>query len=202
MADQFTIGAMADSAFEYFLKQYLLVNQTEPESLELYMRTMQGVIDHSFTTLSPDERAAKENRVSDVWSQTREGLIDLFVEHCGSREEAREYVDSKLMRYALATILAAYILNRARIAAILDLWLHSLPSRGLFLHPTKTGRTEVSVLAAKRQTSLPQPTAHQIRKRRNNESLAHLLRQFSQGFVQCPACIIRSAVEALEYRLG
>ena len=47
LADQFTIGAMADSAFEYFLKQYLLVNQTEPESLELYMRTMQGVIDHN-----------------------------------------------------------------------------------------------------------------------------------------------------------
>ncbi|KAL5531444.1 hypothetical protein ACEPAG_4321 [Sanghuangporus baumii] len=45
--DQFTIGAMADSAFEYFLKQYLLVNQTEPESLELYMRTMQGILDHN-----------------------------------------------------------------------------------------------------------------------------------------------------------
>lgn len=43
---------MADSAFEYFLKQYLLTNQSEPESLALYMRTMRGIIDHNLF-LSP-----------------------------------------------------------------------------------------------------------------------------------------------------
>ncbi|EJD07326.1 seven-hairpin glycosidase [Fomitiporia mediterranea MF3/22] len=43
---QVTIGAYADSAFEYFLKQYLLTNQTDSESLELYLRTMRGVMDH------------------------------------------------------------------------------------------------------------------------------------------------------------
>ncbi|KAH8116460.1 seven-hairpin glycosidase [Phellopilus nigrolimitatus] len=50
--DQVSIGAMADSAFEYFLKQYLLTNQTEPESLALYLRTMRGIIDHNLF-LSP-----------------------------------------------------------------------------------------------------------------------------------------------------
>lgn len=34
-AEQITIGALADSAYEYFLKQYLLTNQTEKESIEL-----------------------------------------------------------------------------------------------------------------------------------------------------------------------
>ncbi|KAI5123518.1 hypothetical protein M0805_006678 [Coniferiporia weirii] len=50
--DQISIGAMADSAFEYFLKQYLLTNQTETESLSLYLRTMRGILDHNLF-LSP-----------------------------------------------------------------------------------------------------------------------------------------------------
>ncbi|THH11860.1 hypothetical protein EW145_g372 [Phellinidium pouzarii] len=50
--DQVSIGAMADSAFEYFLKQYLLTNQTEAESLSLYLRTMRGIIDNNLF-LSP-----------------------------------------------------------------------------------------------------------------------------------------------------
>ena len=50
--DQITIGAMADSAFEYFLKQYLLTNQTETDSLTLYLRQMRGILDYNLF-LSP-----------------------------------------------------------------------------------------------------------------------------------------------------
>lgn len=50
--DQITIGAMADSAYEYFLKQYLLTNKSEQASLDLYLRTMRGIMDHSMF-LSP-----------------------------------------------------------------------------------------------------------------------------------------------------
>ena len=38
---------MADSAYEYLLKQYLMTNQTEPESLAIYLRTMRGIMDHN-----------------------------------------------------------------------------------------------------------------------------------------------------------
>lgn len=43
---------MADSAYEYFLKQYLLTNRTETESLTLYLRTMRGILDYTLY-LSP-----------------------------------------------------------------------------------------------------------------------------------------------------
>lgn len=43
---------MADSAFEYFLKQYLLTNQTETDSLTLYLRQMRGILDYNLF-LSP-----------------------------------------------------------------------------------------------------------------------------------------------------
>ena len=43
---------MADSAYEYLLKQYLLTNKTEQASLDLYLRTMRGIMDHSMF-LSP-----------------------------------------------------------------------------------------------------------------------------------------------------
>lgn len=52
LIDQITIGAMADSAFEYFLKQYLMTNQTEQQSLDIYLRTMRGIMDHNMF-LSP-----------------------------------------------------------------------------------------------------------------------------------------------------
>lgn len=43
---------MADSAYEYLLKQYLLTNKTEQASLDLYLRTMRGIMDHALF-LSP-----------------------------------------------------------------------------------------------------------------------------------------------------
>lgn len=44
--DQVSIGALADSAYEYFLKQYLLTNQTDTASRDLYLRTMKGALSH------------------------------------------------------------------------------------------------------------------------------------------------------------
>lgn len=38
---------MADSAYEYFLKQYLLTNQTDTQSLDIYLRTMRGIMDNN-----------------------------------------------------------------------------------------------------------------------------------------------------------
>ncbi|GJJ12025.1 hypothetical protein Clacol_006265 [Clathrus columnatus] len=52
---EYTIGAPADSAYEYLLKQYLLSNKTETKLAELYMSSMSGVIDN-LLYLSPTRR--------------------------------------------------------------------------------------------------------------------------------------------------
>ena len=49
--DQFSVGAFADSAHEYLLKQYLLSGQTEPKALDLCMSLPFSVLIH-FTKLS------------------------------------------------------------------------------------------------------------------------------------------------------
>ncbi|KAJ6607001.1 glycoside hydrolase [Mycena sp. CBHHK59/15] len=43
--DHFSVGAYADSAHEYLLKQWLLTGQSEPKSKELYLRAVDSIID-------------------------------------------------------------------------------------------------------------------------------------------------------------
>ncbi|KAG6909355.1 hypothetical protein DXG01_000955 [Tephrocybe rancida] len=43
-ADHFSVGAYADSAHEYLLKQWLLTNQSEPQTRDSYLRSMNAVI--------------------------------------------------------------------------------------------------------------------------------------------------------------
>ncbi|KXN86576.1 Endoplasmic reticulum mannosyl-oligosaccharide 1,2-alpha-mannosidase [Leucoagaricus sp. SymC.cos] len=42
----YTVGAFADSAHEYLLKQYLLTARSEPQILELYLNSINGVINN------------------------------------------------------------------------------------------------------------------------------------------------------------
>ncbi|KAI0793718.1 seven-hairpin glycosidase [Fomes fomentarius] len=42
--DQFSVGAFADSAHEYLLKQYLLTGQTESKVVDLYVRDVSSII--------------------------------------------------------------------------------------------------------------------------------------------------------------
>ncbi|RPD52651.1 seven-hairpin glycosidase [Lentinus tigrinus ALCF2SS1-7] len=42
--DQFSVGAFADSAHEYLLKQYLLSSMSEPKVLDLYLRDISSVL--------------------------------------------------------------------------------------------------------------------------------------------------------------
>ncbi|KAF7770505.1 CAZyme family GH47 [Agaricus bisporus var. burnettii] len=42
----FSVGAYADSAYEYLLKQYLLTARSEPQGLELYLNSVNGIIDN------------------------------------------------------------------------------------------------------------------------------------------------------------
>ncbi|GLB41878.1 putative glycosyl hydrolase 47 family protein [Lyophyllum shimeji] len=44
--DHFSVGAYADSAHEYLLKQWLLTGQSEPKTRDLYLRSMQAVINN------------------------------------------------------------------------------------------------------------------------------------------------------------
>ncbi|EFI27370.1 mannosyl-oligosaccharide alpha-1,2-mannosidase [Coprinopsis cinerea okayama7 len=43
---QFTVGAYADSAYEYLLKQWLLTSHSEPKALELYLSSAKGIINN------------------------------------------------------------------------------------------------------------------------------------------------------------
>ncbi|KIJ34708.1 glycoside hydrolase family 47 protein, partial [Sphaerobolus stellatus SS14] len=42
--DVFTVGALADSAYEYLLKQYIMSNKTETRLAELYMSSITGIL--------------------------------------------------------------------------------------------------------------------------------------------------------------
>jgi mannosyl-oligosaccharide alpha-1,2-mannosidase len=52
--DHITFGAWGDSAFEYFLKQYLLTNKTEERYKEMYLNSMQGMFDHMLLQSKPN----------------------------------------------------------------------------------------------------------------------------------------------------
>ncbi|KAG9017491.1 hypothetical protein FRB90_001084 [Tulasnella sp. 427] len=43
---KFSIGALADSGYEYVLKQYLLTGKTEKKALEMYLALAQGIIEN------------------------------------------------------------------------------------------------------------------------------------------------------------
>ncbi|KAG8997169.1 hypothetical protein FRB93_000455 [Tulasnella sp. JGI-2019a] len=42
----FSVGALADSAYEYLLKQYLMTNKTEKKTMEMYLRATKGIIEN------------------------------------------------------------------------------------------------------------------------------------------------------------
>ncbi|KIJ34705.1 glycoside hydrolase family 47 protein [Sphaerobolus stellatus SS14] len=44
--DGFTVGALADSAYEYLLKQYILSNKTETRLAELYLTSITGILEN------------------------------------------------------------------------------------------------------------------------------------------------------------
>ncbi|KAL1725794.1 glycoside hydrolase family 47 protein [Schizophyllum commune] len=48
----FSVGAFADSAHEYLLKQWLLTGQSEPKARDLYLRSMRAIFEH-VTFVSP-----------------------------------------------------------------------------------------------------------------------------------------------------
>ncbi|KIJ59220.1 glycoside hydrolase family 47 protein [Hydnomerulius pinastri MD-312] len=50
--NKYSVGAYADSAYEYLLKQYLLSSQSEPKALEMYLKAAKGIIENLFY-LSP-----------------------------------------------------------------------------------------------------------------------------------------------------
>ncbi|TDL23978.1 seven-hairpin glycosidase [Rickenella mellea] len=58
-----SIGAMADSGYEYLLKQYLLTSQTDKDSLEMYV-TQANLIIENLLYLSPKRNLLY---VTDVW---------------------------------------------------------------------------------------------------------------------------------------
>ncbi|KAF9218503.1 seven-hairpin glycosidase [Gyrodon lividus] len=49
---RYSVGAYADSAYEYLLKQYLLTSQSEPKALGMYLNAAKGIIENLFY-LSP-----------------------------------------------------------------------------------------------------------------------------------------------------
>ncbi|RDX54010.1 seven-hairpin glycosidase [Lentinus brumalis] len=53
--DQFSVGAFADSAHEYLLKQYLLSGMSEPKVLELYLRDISSVL-RNLLYITPDRQ--------------------------------------------------------------------------------------------------------------------------------------------------
>lgn len=42
----YSVGARADSAYEYLLKQWLMTGRTEPKFLDMYMRSADAIIEH------------------------------------------------------------------------------------------------------------------------------------------------------------
>ncbi|KAH7914600.1 glycoside hydrolase family 47 protein [Hygrophoropsis aurantiaca] len=53
--NQQSVGAFADSAYEYLLKQYLLTAQSEPKAREMYIKAASGIIDN-LLFLSPNRK--------------------------------------------------------------------------------------------------------------------------------------------------
>jgi len=52
LSTEYTVGAFADSAYEYLLKQYLLSGKTEHRLAEMYMKSMTGILEN-LVFLSP-----------------------------------------------------------------------------------------------------------------------------------------------------
>ncbi|EKM50182.1 glycoside hydrolase family 47 protein [Phanerochaete carnosa HHB-10118-sp] len=44
--DQFSVGAFADSAHEYLLKQWLLTSRSETKAMKLYLKAASGILNH------------------------------------------------------------------------------------------------------------------------------------------------------------
>ncbi|EJD35550.1 seven-hairpin glycosidase [Auricularia subglabra TFB-10046 SS5] len=53
--NHFSVAAEADSAYEYLLKQYLLSGKTEPRYLDMYLKSVNGVI-NNLLFLSPERK--------------------------------------------------------------------------------------------------------------------------------------------------
>ncbi|KIY51269.1 seven-hairpin glycosidase [Fistulina hepatica ATCC 64428] len=51
----YSVGAFADSAHEYMLKQWLLTGKTEPKTLELYLKATEGII-NNLTYVTPHRK--------------------------------------------------------------------------------------------------------------------------------------------------
>ncbi|KAI0688251.1 glycoside hydrolase family 47 protein [Cytidiella melzeri] len=54
-SDRFSVGAQADSAYEYFLKQWLLTGKSEPRFLDMYLRSADAIIENMLY-VSPSRR--------------------------------------------------------------------------------------------------------------------------------------------------
>ncbi|KAF7969462.1 hypothetical protein HWV62_27311 [Athelia sp. TMB] len=52
---EFSVGAFADSAYEYLLKQWLMTGKSEPKSRDLYLKSATGIIDN-LLFLSPKRK--------------------------------------------------------------------------------------------------------------------------------------------------
>ncbi|TFY60511.1 hypothetical protein EVJ58_g5099 [Rhodofomes roseus] len=52
---QFSVGAFADSAHEYLLKQWLLTSKSEPQALDLYLRASTSIVEN-LLYLTPNRR--------------------------------------------------------------------------------------------------------------------------------------------------
>ncbi|KAL4066005.1 glycoside hydrolase family 47 protein [Scleroderma citrinum] len=53
--EKYSVGAFADSGYEYLLKQYLLTAKSEPKFLEMYLESAQGIIEN-LLYLSPNRQ--------------------------------------------------------------------------------------------------------------------------------------------------
>ncbi|KAG6813871.1 hypothetical protein H0H92_006278 [Tricholoma furcatifolium] len=95
--DHFSVGAYADSAHEYLLKQWLLTDRSEPKTLDLYLRSMNAVI-NNLMYLTPkrkllyvtDTRNSIPTHTLEHLSCFLPGLLALGVHTLELSEEVRE----------------------------------------------------------------------------------------------------------------
>jgi len=104
-SEHFTVGAFADSAYEYLLKQYLLTGKSEPKVRDLYIRSATGII-NNLLYLSPtrnllyvtDIRLNQPSHILEHLSCFLPGLLALGAHSLGRNELSAE--DRQLHRWA------------------------------------------------------------------------------------------------------
>ncbi|KAF9244675.1 glycoside hydrolase [Melanogaster broomeanus] len=142
---KYSVGAYADSAYEYLLKQYLLTSQSEPKALGMYLKAATGIIENLFY-LSPtrhllyvtDIDQGNPSRKLEHLSCFLPGLLAL-----GARTLALPPADQELHEWAAQGLAYTCYLSYADSATGLgpeEMIMDALPTSGSNDNPRFAGR--------------------------------------------------------------